>query len=250
MHLVIANEILEAGTDSPEVQRYLWQRRGDFLLGSIAPDVRTVSGASRRETHFFSVRTPNERPSPEALLVRHPQLARPKELSPALASFMAGYLSHLLIDEMWIEDIFRPYFGRQLDYGSFQRRLVLHNVLRAHLDERDRPRLDEATLACLRAVPIAYSLPFASDEDLRTWRDLICQQLAPGASVRTVEIFAQRLGVPPSTVESLLSSPEVLRNEVLGRLPPGKLAEFRRQAVDRGCQLVEKYLRGGYRAIA
>ena len=143
-----------------------------------------------------------------------------------------------------------PYFGRQLDYGSFQRRLVLHNVLRAHLDERDRPRLDEATLACLRAVPIAYSLPFASDEDLRTWRDLICQQLAPGASVRTVEIFAQRLGVPPSTVESLLSSPEVLRNEVLGRLPPGKLAEFRRQAVDRGCQLVEKYLRGGYRAIA
>ena len=50
-----------------------------------------------------------------------------------------------------------------------------------------------------------------------------------------------------------IAAAEVLFDELTAAfhgLPPGKLAEFRRQAVERGCPLVEKYLRGGYRAIA
>lgn len=244
VHLRISNEILDRDEVSRGDYPPLPERAGDFLFGSIAPDVRAINDMSREETHFFHLPPRLGENGVEAMLEKYPQLADPLGLSSPQAAFVAGYLSHLLVDEIWLAEIFIPYFGHQLDYGTFDRRMVLHNVLRIYVDVRERDRLEGTILQRLKDSTIEGLLPFVPDEDLEKWRDLICRQLIPGASVKTVEFFASRMDVPEAVVEELLTSPERLRYEVLNRLPPGKLAEFRRKAMECSCQLIKEYLRG------
>ena len=71
----------------------------------------------------------------------YPQLAHAQSLSVQQAAFIAGYCTHLLIDQTWIWEVFHPYFGSRARWGDLSERLFLHNVLRAHLDRRDYARL-------------------------------------------------------------------------------------------------------------
>jgi hypothetical protein len=246
-HLAIANEILEL-----KAVLELEAVPGWFLFGSIAPDVSAVSDLSRADTHFFYLHLPNLKPSPQVMLERYPNLAKPSEMRPFEAIFLAGYLSHILIDEMWIKSIFRPYFSFNLRFiqkgnlqsqrASDKRRKLLHNVLRTYIDREDFRSLGEDTLRSLRACNAKGLLPFVRDEDLQAWLDLVCEQLTPGADVKTIDIFAERMGVPSSEVEAVLSSPKVLQEEIFDRLPLSKLEEFRREAVKRSLDLIKNYL--------
>ncbi len=243
-HLVIADEIL-AHRDCPSATRSLLRaQRGYFLLGSIAPDVHSVSQTSRDDTHFFDLRGPDDQSGPALMLSRYPQLADPAAWPPTQVAFLAGYLSHLLIDDLWIVSVFRPCFRRGINRDNITQRILLHNVLRTHLDRQDRERLHQATLADLRAATIAHLLPFVPDDDLCTWRDLICEQLIPGGEVYTAKIFAGRMDAPVEDMLALLNSPEAMRNEVLSLLPPTKLDWYRQEAVARSCRLIARYLSG------
>jgi hypothetical protein len=187
-HLVLAEEILGGDALPSDVHRLLLQQHGPFLLGHTAPDVRTISGQPRRETHFYGVplfstpappHHPNgARPAHETLFAAHPELARADALPPAQAAFVAGYIAHLLLDELWLADVFwRCFMG---DWGPLHERLFLHNVLRTWMDRQDQRCLNGHLDALLRDVKPAGWLPFVRDEDLRTWQDLLVQQLRPG----------------------------------------------------------------------
>ena len=217
---------------------------GHLLVGSIAPDESAISDVHRQDTHFFRLGAPDEPPSPQTLLHHHPQLADPRRLPPATAAFLAGYLAHLLVDDLWIHGIFRPHFGRHAAHDSFEDRLLLHNVLRTFLDQEERARLGDSVWAALRNVPIHYDLPFVDDPILRDWRDLVCDQLAPGAQTRTVEIFANRTGVSTAEVEAILHSPQVMEERVFSRVPRDRLAHFRQEAVESSAELIARYASG------
>lgn len=243
-HLVIADEILICRDCHSATHSLLNAQRGYFLLGSIAPDAQTVSQANRDDTHFFDLHGPDDQSSPELMLTRYPQLADPACLPLPQAAFLAGYLSHLLIDDLWIAGVFRPHFRHGINRDNFAQRILLHNVLRTHLDEQARQRLRQTTLADLQTVTIAHLLPFVSDDDLRAWRDLVCEQLVPGGEVYTARIFAQRMDASVEDILTLLDSPEALQTEVLGRLPSTKLDWYRHEAVACSCRFIGRYLRG------
>jgi hypothetical protein len=243
-HLVVADDILAEGTLPLRARERLAALRGAFLLGAIAPDVQTVSGQPREATHFFALPPTDPRPAHEVMLAAHPLLARSKELPPAQAAFIAGYIQHLTLDELWIERVFGPHFGMSAEWGTFRERLLIHNVLRTWLDQRDGVRLNCSVSEALAQVELSEWLPFVSDVHLRTWRDQIALQLRPGAPIHTLEVFAARLHVPSAEFRRILESPDDMQRRVFAHLSPGSLSLFYADALQSSVRRIADYMGG------
>jgi len=243
VHLLIAHDLLASPSLTPEVRQALAAEQPAFLFGNVAPDAQTVSGQRREATHFFPVPLKDAPPAPQRLFESHPALARPEQLPPAQAVFLAGYLAHLTFDQLWIAKIFEPIFGEQQTWGTFPERLYLHNALRAHWDARDLSQLPGSTTAGLRAAAPERWLPFLADDHLRAWRDFLADQLNSGAA-RTVEVFAQRMKADPQAFAALLDSPEEKRRRVFTRLPLEQLARYRAEGLAQSAQLIQAYWAG------
>jgi hypothetical protein len=128
--------------------------------------------------------------------------------------------------------------------GDLQQRRLLHLILLACLD-----RLALETLPASAAQTLAQAhprrwLPFATDEDLRQWRDFLVPQLRRGAVTRTVEIYAARLGMPPSAFAAKLEDGVWLRSHLFSQVPVSSVQTILMDAVPPTIQLVQNYCEG------
>ena len=243
-HLTVAEQIL-ASPALPEINRAQSEQNeavlSAYFFGHIAPDVQVVSRQPREATHFFTLPPINDGPAYLRMLATHPRLAQPSTLPAVQVAFLVGYISHLLLDEYWVREIFYPFFGPRQTWGDRRERVLLHNVLRAWLDRRDLSRLRDGIGELLCQVKPNGWLPFATDEDLVRWRDLVADQFAPGAEIRTVEIFANRSRVPDVQFLALLE-PTVMQERIFGRISLANLDRFHDRAVLHIHDLVVRYL--------
>lgn len=242
-HLIQAEEILRGGVLPPDARDLLTRQRGPFLLGNTAPDVQTVSRQGRDETHYYTLPRTTDQPAYETLFAAHPHLARAQALPPAQAAFVAGYVAHLLLDEIWLELVFLRYFVGK-GWAPRNERLFVHNVLRTWMDRRDQQRLNGSVVAALRETKPQGWLPFVSDGDLGAWRDWLVEQLSPGQVVQTAEVFAERMGVSAADVEAVLESPRQMEERVFRHVPRDALEFFRETGTARSATLIAEYLAG------
>jgi hypothetical protein len=173
---------------------------------------------------------------------RHPHLGQPDRLPAAQVAFLAGYIAHLLLDVMWVHDIFAPVFGPAAGWGRFRDRLFLHNVLRAWCDRHDQARLIDGADRLLVTVAPDHWLPFTGDEHLRRWRDALVEQFAPGATIRTVEVFAERGHLPPEAFERVLQSPHAMDELIFSHISHAQIDDFYARGLSQSCHLVADYL--------
>ena len=241
-HLVVADAILADPRLSEPARAWLTAQRAAFLFGNTAPDVQTVSGQTREATHFYTVPLSSDRPAHEAMFDAYPDLARPDRMPAARAAFMAGYIAHLLLDVIWVRDIFTPVFGPEAGWGRFRERLFLHNVLRAWCDRRDQAHLAGGAGRALATTAPAGWLPFTGDGYLRRWRDVLVEQLAPGAAIRTVEVFAERGNHSPAEFERVLDSPDQLDERIFSRVPRAAIDAYTARSLAEACRLLSVYL--------
>ncbi len=141
-----------------------------------------------------------------------------------------------------------PYFGKQCQWETLSRRIYLHNVLRIYLDQEILPTLSNGNMPLIRQVTPSNWLPFVPDHYLELWRDLLADQLQPGASVLSVEIFASRQGISPEEYYRLLSSEERIEAEIFTHLPRQNLQSYRFNLLDENLQLIHHYLQGAFSA--
>jgi hypothetical protein len=219
---------------SPAVQ-------GAFFFGNIAPDVQVVNHKPRESTHFYTLPPSNHGMGYERLLTTHPALARPCHLPAPHAAFLAGYIVHLVFDELWVREIFAV-FGPGSEWENWQERLLFHNVLRAWLDEPALGHLRGDIGALLRQAQPNGWLPFAADADLCHWRDLVAEQFVPGASIRTVKVFAERAKISTAAFRRLLES-QVTRERIFRHISVDELEAFHARAVTRSRDLITRYLK-------
>ncbi|HLF26787.1 MAG TPA: zinc dependent phospholipase C family protein [Anaerolineae bacterium] len=241
-HLVVAEAILSDVQLADPARRLLAAHRAAFLFGSTAPDVQTVSGQPREATHFFNVPLDTERPAHAVMFEACPDLGRPDRLAPAHAAFLAGYITHLLLDVMWVRDIFAPVFGPDMGWSSFRDRLFLHNVLRAWCDRRDQARLVAGAGELLAAVRPDRWLPFTADAHLRRWRDVLVEQFAPGAVIRTVQVFAERGQVAPEAFERVLSTEDRMDELIFSHISRAAIEDFYTRGLAGSRVLINDYL--------
>ncbi len=241
-HLSIAAELLESPALPAGVHAFLRSERCAFLLGKTAPDVQTLSGQERPETHFY--RMVDQILPWERLFTAYPALADSASLPPSQAAFTAGYICHLQADIIWISDLFLPYFLPRISLGQRKRMSTLHNVLRAHLDEQILPDLPGGIGECLQHVNPDGWLPFVPDQAMSAWRDFVAQQLLPGASSQTSELFAERLGISTEEFNLILHNEAQLEAELFSFIPQAALVEYRQKLVAANLELLSQYLSG------
>jgi hypothetical protein len=241
-HLSIANDLLRHPQINLTVRQLLTHHRCAFMFGNTAPDVQVVSGDTREETHFFMLPfQPHAQSAWNNFLEAYPALNTIDTLQPEQAAFIAGYLCHLQADWYWVKEIFAPIFGPDGNWGTFQERIYLHNVLRSYLDRQALEELPEDTGRCLDQVHPVGWLPFVSDRYFVEWRNYLSRQLKPGALAETVQVFAERQGLPAEDFSQLLDSPERMDKEVFNHIPLEYHRIFRQNLLIENLQLIQAY---------
>ena len=224
---------------SPVIARNM----GYFLLGSTAPDMRAVTKRPREAYHFAPLGVQRVGDGVRAMLESHPHLTG---LDGSRAAFVAGYISHIVLDECWITGVFRPAFG---DAGTAPdaRGLVLDRALQLELDRRT-----DGVGGCLglmgdAAMPLG--LGFVSDEEVTQWRLWVVEFLERDFSWERLRFMARQIArgdeahpAHEAADDLLRSTPESLETmfEVVSR---DDLREFERRSVDTLCEHIEGYLR-------
>ena len=170
---------------------------GAYYLGATTPDIRAMTRWDRERTHFFRLDDFEHQSGVERLFEELPPLKDASSLDPETVAFMAGYLSHLVLDEEYITQIYRPLFGerstlRDDDLADVMDKILQWDVERA--DCEDTEKLDEIRLALAEAA-VEINVDFIGRDTLSQWRDVSLEVIAQPPSIeRLVRFLGRRLG--------------------------------------------------------
>jgi len=169
LHMTIARD-LAAELRSPVVDA----ERGAFYLGSTTPDIRVLTRCDRADTHFFDLHDFGDQDGVHRLLEREPALRDASSLDAQTAAFVAGYISHLVLDEDYICQIYRPLFGERSALKEEAMADVMDKALQYDIDmaeRQDAGRVDEIRLALAEAA-VEINVSFLAHDALQQWRDV------------------------------------------------------------------------------
>jgi hypothetical protein len=170
LHTVVAKEVADR-LGHP----ILDAERGNLYLGSTSPDIRVITRRDRRLTHFFDLSCFEEQSGVAELLRTCPELADIGRLRPATVAFIAGYISHLVMDETWIIDIYRPFFGERSSLAGALKANIKDRAIQFALDQEKRAdnQLMAHVLDELARSDLALEVNFIDGETLARWRGII-----------------------------------------------------------------------------
>lgn len=212
-----------------------------FLFGSVAPDTRVVSGQSRESTHFFTIPPQSNSFSPSTMLAAWHELADPAALRADHAALIAGYLTHLVMDEVWVEDVVLPcLFIEGEPWGPQHQNWHIYNATIAYLDYKAARQLPAEIVAQVGGANIVDTLPFIDNDPMFTWRTHVSERIASN-QFRSIEFAARNCDIPEEEMRSLVTSEENMAREVYPIVPPDNIAAFQRDTAERMQQVVEDY---------
>ncbi len=243
MHLQIAENILSLlqNTHNGRLSTLLQQQWSAFYLGSVAPDFQSICHIPRENTHFYGFPPDMSHPAYEVMLEKNQGLADSHRLKPEQAVFTAAYLAHLLLDLIWFEEVVVPLFVQREWAERHQRRLG-HFILLTYLDQLALASLPTTAVSILATAHPNEWLPFAQDNDLVRWRDMLTAQLHPGAAIQTVEIYAERLKMTPGQFSTHLHDPTWMHQQLFVHVPLEQVQQVLTTAVPRSITLISSYL--------
>lgn len=244
LHTVVAKEVADR-LGHP----FLDAERGNLYLGSTSPDIRVITRRDRRLTHFFDLSCFEEQSGVAELLRTYPELADIGRLRPATVAFMAGYISHLVMDETWIIDIYRPFFGERSPLGGALKANIMDRAIQFALD-RERhsdPQLMAHVLNEVARSDLGIDINFIDGETLLRWRETIAHLVRqpPGwdafryaagrhlgeAGIDTPEAFREYARSLPDLIEA---TREYLTGE--------RIQTFLEDSLRRSLEAVKEYL--------
>jgi hypothetical protein len=221
-HLLVAERLLSDPAVPADHRALLNAQRPAYLLGSVVADASVLAGLRRDETHFYSYDKPMEDHPWRVMLARYPQLQHATAADHR--AFLAGYVMHLSMDEIWSLHMTGPQFAER-EWAPRAQRFVMLHVLLTHMDERDAALLDPAYTEDLHHAAPHNWLPFLSDDVLIQWDALIYGQLIPGGKSETLEIYGARINKTPDEMRAILDSPEQMQADLWNHIPRVTIAD-------------------------
>ena len=243
MHLHMAERVRQHVQEDTPLFSLLINHWPAFYLGSVAPDFQAICHVPRETTHFYTI--PIEAGDERAfvrLLAQYDHLTAVDKLPVDQAVFMAAYGVHLLYDLIWDHTILTPRFRLQ-DWDDVRERFMGYNTLLTYLDRQflaELPPTAGATLAEM-SVPDGL-LPFATAVQLANWQTLLVAQLQPGATIRTVEIYAARMGVSEAQFVTQLEDEAWMAQKIFQHVALEEVDEAIDTAVVKSVDLLKTYL--------
>jgi hypothetical protein len=230
--------------------------RGNLYLGATAPDIRVITRWERERTHFFDLDNFDAQDAVGEFFRTHPSLSDPTQVTPPTCAFVAGYVSHLVLDATWIDHIYRPYFGRDSDLGGNLRANVLDRALQFSLDS-DTRNDDQLMADVVREVAccdLDIDLGFIDRDTLREWHRVISDfaQTRPdwdrfkGRIMRHLNEGSEvneDLPAGEAGFEELARELPDLVDETLRYLSRERIKEWMNESLDESVAAVQEYLK-------
>lgn len=227
--------------DAPVVNEYM----GCYLLGSTAPDVRVITRKGREPYHFASLDFKEVGAGVAGLYTEHPQLAA-TEHGPT-RSFMAGYMTHLTLDETWITRMYRPLFGSDGVFETEAEGAVMDRVMQMELDGLALDRLD-ILKQHLAGFDGGVEIPFIDGDTLAEWHEWVTSFVSREFSWERLRFMAARISRGDESHPSHAIADDFIRGmpdtlDVLHEtVPTEALIEFKRDAIADMAQVVTEHL--------
>ena len=242
-HFSFALETLDV-LDDPSIQANL----GSFLLGSTTPDIRARTKWKRSHTHFASLSVERVGVGAEGLFRSNPNLPETARKSPATRAFLAGYLSHLVTDETWITQIYRPYFGNRDMFPDPMKANIYDRAVQLDMDRNARleaPGMDKI-IERLHSSDRYVRVGFIDEETLSSWQAWVAHFCARPFSWERLHFLAQRRyrGSPQveAEVEVFLADPSTSLTQIYQHVPQKRISEFRGYAVTEAAREIKERL--------
>lgn len=215
-HLAIAQRLLRDDQIPSAMRDLLNAERSAFLLGNIAADARVSSNIMRADTHFYRYDEPMRDHPWRVMLADHPSLRHAHDA--AQRAFLAGYVAHLTVDEVWTQDMLRTQFLDRAWGPDDRFRFFMLHILLIRMDERDYAALENWQADTLLAAQPNNWLPFMTRDDLKAWRDFIAIQLTRGSE--TLAVLGARIKKSPEELRAVLDSPARLQADLWEYVAP------------------------------
>jgi hypothetical protein len=222
---------------------------GSLYLGSTAPDIHILMRWERQRTHFFDLRKFEEQSAVAAMFEAYPALARPAGLSPPTVAFVCGYISHLVMDEVWINDVYRPFFSRSSPLADDQRAGLMDRAVQYELDRQARADRQAMSHIVKELARPAQDLEagFIEGDALGLWRELMVEALNHPPDWERFRFFGGRalkaagIDTPEAFGEFVKMLPDLVA-EATDYLSRERLEAFLEKSLDRGVWAVKEYL--------
>lgn len=248
LHLSIVKEAAEL-LQNP----ILDQNMGGYAFGATLPDVHIITGLDREETHFFDLSKEDYKSGTKTIFKAHPNLAQTETLDDSTKSVVAGYLSHLITDEIWILEIYRPFFSGSSPLRENAMANMFDKLVQYELDRRERE--DRAAMETIRTSVFGWEpgddIDFIDKPALIEWRDFVCSAATREPNLALFPFFAKRfllprLEVDPEKLEQFFSSIQANLEWVIQYVTPERLIAFREKSVSQSVVLAKEYLGEDY----
>lgn len=244
LHMAMARDI-EAKLNAAAIDG----SRGAYYLGATSPDIRVLTRGDRSQTHFYRLDVYEHQDSVAELFRQHPDLARPERLSPETAAFVAGYMTHLSLDERYIEDVYRVYFGQQSALGGDLTANTMDRLLQFELDRRRREDSSAAAgiREALEGCSLAIDVGFLDSETLSKWLQVAIDQTRHPPDWRRFRYQGGR-HLPGVSLESdeeldaFLERVPVLLQETIEHVSTKQVDAYLEQATEAALEQVQRYL--------
>ena len=235
VHLSIIQEVI-ARLDVPQLQEAL----GSALLGSTAPDRRVITRQPREETHFFQLTEDGLGDGFRGLRMAHPEVTQsPESFGWSASAFLIGYISHLVSDEVWIVDVYRPFFADDNYLGAEPARNILDRALQYDLERvvlEDQEQLKQWHETLTTALPIELPESFITADTLTDWHEFVMNAVLTrdggwNEFPRFIARFKDDPGLDQEEVEEFLANPDVMFQRVYAKVPRAVVTNYREHAI-------------------
>ena len=244
-HLSIASQAAEA-LGSP----ILLDNIECYLGGAISPDAHFVGKVSRVQTHFFDLMDDDEQSGPNLMFQKHPCFCDGSELSEGTRAFIVGYVCHLIVDDAWTTDIYRPFFSKDSPLHGDTPANMLDRLLQYEADRRerlDKPRLS-AIRDRIRAWHADMDIGIVDNTALCNWRDFVWATTVRDVNSADLRMFAQAFLVSRERVS--MEQAEAFLKDMPGKIEwvveyvgEDRLKDFRDKCIKRSVETAREYLK-------
>lgn len=221
---------------------------GNLLLGSTYPDIRSMIKVPRELTHFSSLDVSNVSKGTETMFEYHPNL---HDLDDKNISFICGYISHLVADELWITEMYRPYFGTNVSIQEQIRDNLWDRAIQLDMDQKCRNALGNLDLIenMLHKSEQGINISFIDGGKLTQWREWVCKFIQEGAGWDRLRLHTSRMYKNTQYFEYAIN----LTNEFIELLPDSlngpysivthkQVSNFIEDAAEKSLQFSTRYL--------
>ncbi len=220
---------------------------GHFLLGSTSPDVRAITQHSRQHYHFAPLDFDSVGEGVRNLFESYPGLRRRSELDENTGAFVAGYITHLVLDESWIVEMYRPFFGNRDVFGDGALGDVMDRATQLEMDRLSESRVGEVGSRVTGASG-SIEAELIPNDVLAEWRMFMSEYIDRGFSWDRLTFLAGRIARgddshPAHTIAAdFLADVPAGLDRLWETVPYEKVTAFRERSIDLLVETVGDYV--------